>query len=149
MQDLEKFKNEMNLSGKNVYVGNRYAPVYLGDWDNTKEYEPLSIVMNQGDSFVSRGYVPNGVDINNQEYWHSVGVYNAQLARYINDVQDLQANIDETKQQFKNKIWFKDTVTDILNDTNITTGDLVKTLGYYEIDNDTVFSIKNAVDGLA
>ena len=97
MQDLEKFKNEMNLSGKNVYVGNRYAPVYLGDWDNTKEYEPLSIVMNEGDSFVSRGYVPTGVDIHNEEYWHSVGVYNAQVADYkqrVEGVEDLYNTIE-------------------------------------------------------
>ena len=97
MQDLDKFKNEMNLSGKNVYVGNRYAPVYLGDWDNTKEYEPLSVVMNQGDSFVSRGYVPKGVDIQNGEYWHSVGVYNAQVADYKQRVESVESGINDVK----------------------------------------------------
>lgn len=100
MKDLEKFKNEMNLSGKNVYVGNRYAPVYLGDWDNTKEYEPLSIVMNQGDSFVSRGYVPKGVDIHNEYYWHSVGVYNAQLADYKKRVDDIEGIYETLETQF-------------------------------------------------
>ena len=100
MQDLEKFKNEMNLSGKNVYVGNRYAPVYLGDWDNTKEYEPLSIVMNEGDSFVSRGYVPTGVDIHNEEYWHSVGVYNAQVADYKQRVDDIEGIYETLETEF-------------------------------------------------
>ena len=107
MQDLEKFKNEMNLSGKNVYVGNRYAPVYLGDWDNTKEYEPLSIVMNEGDSFVSRGYVPTGVDIHNEEYWHSVGVYNAQVADYkqrVEDVEGLYGTLEDKTNENENNI---------------------------------------------
>ncbi len=48
MQDLDKFKNEMNLSGKNVYVGHRYVPKIMGDWDSTQIYEPLSIVQYQG-----------------------------------------------------------------------------------------------------
>ena len=101
MQDLEKFKNEMNLSGKNVYVGNRYAPVYLGDWDKTKEYEPLSIVIYQGDSFVSRGWVAKDVDIHNEDYWHSIGVYNAQVAAYKQRVEEyieksetIESNVD-------------------------------------------------------
>ena len=95
MQDLNKFKNEMNLSGKNVYVGNRYGPV-LDDtgWDNTKEYEPLTIIQYQGDSYVSRTYVPTGVDISNKDYWYSIGVYDAQVASYRKRVDDLQDALD-------------------------------------------------------
>ena len=91
MQDLEKFKNEMSLSGKNVYVGNRYAPV-LDDtgWDNTKKYEPLTIIQYQGDSYVSRTWVPEGVDITNKDYWYSIGVYNAQVASYKKRVEDVE-----------------------------------------------------------
>ena len=91
MQDLDKFKNEMNLSGKNVYVGNRYAPV-LDDtgWDNTKEYEPLTIIQYQGDSYISRTYVPTGIDILNKDYWYSIGVYNAQIASYRQRVEEVE-----------------------------------------------------------
>lgn len=92
MQDLEKFKNEMNLSGKNVYVGHRYVPKIMGDWDNTQIYEPLSIVQYQGNSFTSRQYVPVGIDINNEEYWASTGNYNAQVENYRQDVKDVKEN---------------------------------------------------------
>ena len=93
MQNLDNFKNEMELSGKNVYVGHRYVPKIMGEWDNTQLYEPLSIVQNQGGSFTSRQYVPVGVDINNEEFWVSTGSYNAQIEHYRQDVADVKTNV--------------------------------------------------------
>ena len=89
MQDLDKFKNEMNLSGKNVYVGHRYKPKMFGEWNNTQIYEPLSIVQYQGNSYTSRQYVPAGIEITNEEYWSSTGNYNAQIEQYRQDVRNL------------------------------------------------------------
>ena len=86
MQDLEQFKNEMNLSGKNVYVGHRYAPKMFGEWNNENIYEPLSIVQYQGASYTSRQYVPVGVEITNEDYWALTGNYNAQIEQYRQDV---------------------------------------------------------------
>ena len=97
MQDLDKFKNEMNLSGKNVYVGHRYVPKIFGDWDNSKLYEPLSVVQYQGNSFTSRQYVPTGVDINNEEYWASTGNYNAQTEQYRQDVVNVKDSFNTLK----------------------------------------------------
>ena len=94
MQDLDKFKNEMNLSGKNVYVGHRYVPKIMGEWDNTKIYEPLSIVQYQGASYTSRQYVPVGVEINNEEFWVVTGNYNAQVEQYRQDVRNLETNVN-------------------------------------------------------
>ena len=94
MQDLEKFKNEMNLSGKNVYVGHRYVPKIMGEWDNTQIYEPLSIVQYQGNSFSSRQYVPVGVELTNEEYWASTGNYNAQIEQYRQDVRNLENDVN-------------------------------------------------------
>ena len=101
MQGLEKFKNEMNLSGKNVYVGHRYVPKLDSDWDNTKLYEPLTIVTYQGNSFTSRQYVPTGVEINNEEYWVSTGNYNAQVEQYRQEVRafDNRIKANETLSQ--------------------------------------------------
>ena len=93
MKDLDKFKNEMNLSGQNVYVGHRYVPKIFGEWDKTKLYEPLSIVQYQGASFTSRQYVPVGVEITNGEYWASTGNYNAQVEQYRQDVQGLNNDL--------------------------------------------------------
>src|SRR5699024_2943233 len=100
MQDLDKFKNEMNLSGQNVYVGHRYKPKMFGEWDKTKLYEPLSIVQYQGNSFTSRQYVPVGIEITNEEFWASTGNYNAQVEQYRQDVVNLGNDINN----FNNEI---------------------------------------------
>ena len=94
MKDLDKFKNEMNLSGQNVYVGHRYVPKIMGDWDKTQIYEPLSIVQYQGNSFTSRQRVPSGVELTNEEYWASTGNYNAQIEQYRQDVRNLESDIN-------------------------------------------------------
>ena len=94
MQDLNKFKNEMNLSGQNVYVGHRYVPKLEGDWDNSKTYEALSIVQYQGNSFTSRQPVPSGVELTNEEFWVSTGNYNAQVEQYRQDVRNLESDIN-------------------------------------------------------
>lgn len=99
MQDLEKFKNEMNLSGKNVYVGHRYVPKIMGDWDNTNIYEPLSIVQYQGASYTSRQYVPVGVEITNEEYWVVTGNYNAQVEQYRQDVRNLESDVNNVNDE--------------------------------------------------
>ena len=101
MQDLDKFKNEMNLSGKNVYVGHRYVPKIMGDWDNTQIYEPLSIVQYQGNSFTSRQFVPSGIEITNEEYWASTGNYNAQIEQYRQDVVNYQKSITAYREESK------------------------------------------------
>ena len=95
MQDLEQFKNEMNLSGKNVYVGHRYKPKMFGEWDKTNLYEPLSIVQYQGASYTSRQYVPVGIEITNEEYWALTGNYNAQVEQYRQDVRNLNTTVSE------------------------------------------------------
>ena len=93
MKDLDKFKNEMNLSGQNVYVGHRYVPKLVGEWDNTNLYEPLSIVQYQGNSFTSRQYVPVGIEITNEEFWVATGNYNAQVEQYRQDVKTFNDNL--------------------------------------------------------
>lgn len=99
MQDLDKFKNEMNLSGKNVYVGHRYVPKIMGEWDNSQIYEPLSIVQYQGNSFTSGQYVPVGVEITDEEYWVSTGNYNAQVEQYRQDVRNLENDVNNINDE--------------------------------------------------
>ena len=89
----------------NRYVGARYVPIFDGDWDNTKQYEPLTIVSYQGDSYTSRGYVPAGININNTTYWAKTGNFNQQVANLADLVTQCQAdlgtavadNIDDTE----------------------------------------------------
>lgn len=74
------------------YIGARYVPIFGRkgedsiEWDNTGTYEPLTIVLYQGNSFTSRQYVPIGIDINNQAYWAETGNYNAQVEQYRREV---------------------------------------------------------------
>ena len=95
MQELDKFKNEMNLSGKNVYVGHRYVPKIFGEWDSKQIYDSLSIVQYKGASYTSRQYVPTGVEITNEDYWVLTGNYNAQVEYYRQDVSDLHDTVNE------------------------------------------------------
>jgi hypothetical protein len=73
------------------YIGSRYVPVFADpiDWDNTKAYEPLTIVTHEGNSYTSKQYVPTGIDIANMSYWALTGNYNAQIEQYRKEVRDI------------------------------------------------------------
>ncbi len=86
--------------GFTEYVGARYVPIFgrLGEetiqWDNSKPYEPLTIVLHEGNSFTSRQYVPVGIEIDNKEYWAETGNYNAQIEQYRNEVLGFDNRLD-------------------------------------------------------
>lgn len=79
------------------YIGARYVPLFADpiDWDNTLEYEPLTVVLDQGASYVSRQWVPAGVDILNTDYWILWADYNAQIAAYRAEVQAYDGRITQ------------------------------------------------------
>ncbi len=99
-QILEEF---FETVGTRQYIGARYVPIFGRkgessiEWDNTGTYEPLSIVLYQGNSFTSRQYVPVGVEITNQEFWAQTGNYNAQVEQYRRDVAAVAEMVDEIK----------------------------------------------------
>ena len=68
------------------YIGARYVPIFDGAWDNTKAYEPLTVVEYQGNSYTSRQAVPTGIAITNEQYWVQTGNYNAQVEAYRQEV---------------------------------------------------------------
>lgn len=88
----------------NRYIGARYVPIFAGAWDNTEEYEPLTIVTYQGDSYTSRGYVPTGVAIDNTQYWAKTGDFNQQVA-------NMQQQLDYLQEQLSTIV--SDTIDDI------------------------------------
>lgn len=63
------------------------------DWDNTKTYEPLTIVYYQGNSYTSRQSVPAGVDITDTTYWALTGNYNAQIEQYRKETASKLSNV--------------------------------------------------------
>ena len=66
------------------YVGARYVPLFAepAEWNINSTYEPLTIVLNEGNSYTSKQYVPVGIQIDNEEYWAQTGNYNAQVEEY-------------------------------------------------------------------
>lgn len=132
-QILEEF---FKVVGTRQYIGARYVPIFGRkgeesiEWDNSAPYEPLTIVLYQGNSYTSRQYVPVGVEITNQEFWALTGNYNAQVEQYRRDVQAfdgrISANataIDAEKTRAENA---EQTLQDGIN-TNATTIDAEKT----------------------
>ena len=70
------------------YIGARYVPLFANpiEWDNTREYEPLTIVTNNGSSYTSKQYVPKGIELTNESFWAVTGNYNAQIEQYRKEV---------------------------------------------------------------
>ncbi len=83
------------------YIGARYVPLFMGDWDNSATYEPLSIVQYQGNSYTSRQSVPVGIEITNTVYWALTGNYNAQVEQYRQEVQTVADSLDDVVAKTK------------------------------------------------
>lgn len=80
------------------YVGARYVPIIVGEWDKTQTYEPLMVVTYQGASYTSRQYVPAGIEITNEKFWALTGNYNAQVEQYRKEVADYKTLADTTEE---------------------------------------------------
>lgn len=81
------------------YIGARYVPIFgrkgetTIEWDNNAPYEPLTIVLHEGNSYTSRQYVPTGIDITNTDFWAETGNYNAQIEQYRKEVESKLATV--------------------------------------------------------
>ena len=82
--------------GVRQYVGARYVPVFANplEWSDTREYEPLTIVTHQGNSFTSMQYVPTGISIADTAYWALTGNFNAQVEAYRAEVRAFDDRIN-------------------------------------------------------
>ena len=74
--------------GVRQYVGARYVPLFAEplEWSDTREYEPLTIVTYQGNSYTSMQYVPTSISIADTAYWALTGNFNAQVEAYRAEV---------------------------------------------------------------
>ena len=70
------------------YIGSRYVPLFADpvEWSSENTYEPLTIVIHQGNSYTSKQAVPKGIDITNEDFWALTGNYNAQVESYRREV---------------------------------------------------------------
>lgn len=83
------------MNENNIYIGNRYVPIVVGEWDKNKAYESLSIVTYSGTSYTSTKNVPPGIEINNTDYWALTGNYNAQVEEYRKETKALVDKVDQ------------------------------------------------------
>ena len=79
----------------NTYIGPRIVPEFVGDWDNTVNYEPLTVVNYNGTSYTSRQYVPAGILPTNTTYWAPSGNFNGQLESLREEVINNTISINE------------------------------------------------------
>lgn len=103
------------------YIGSRYVPKFTDNpesqWTNTVTYEPLTIVLYQGNSYTSRQFVPIGIDINNTNYWAETGNYNAQVEIYRREVRSILP-YDSTPTEGSAKGVTSDGVYNAINDVS-------------------------------
>lgn len=78
------------------YIGARYVPLFADplEWNDTRTYEPLTIVLHKGSSYTSRQFVPIGTDIDNTDYWALTGNYNAQVEQYRQETKEAVVQVD-------------------------------------------------------
>ena len=77
------------------YVGARYIPIFADpvEWDNTREYEYLTMVQHVGETYMSKQDVPIGAPLpdvgqgeESTEYWVHMSNWNAQVETYRQEV---------------------------------------------------------------
>ena len=137
------------------YVGARYVPKLANpvEWQANTSYEAMVIVTYNNSSYTSKIPVPPtvGNPANNPQYWALTGNYNAQVEQYRQETENYTAQVEQYRQETENynaqveqyrketenvKINYSkcfNTATNMIADTSLTEGMIVKTLGYNKI----------------
>ena len=78
------------------YIGARYVPLFADpvEWNAERTYEPLTIVLHEGNSYTSRQFVPQGIGIDNDNFWALTGNYNSQVEEYRKEVLHYAAQVN-------------------------------------------------------
>lgn len=104
--------------GTSMYIGARYVPIFADpvEWDNEREYEPLTIVIHDGSCYTSKCYVPKGAQLppypeGQTKYWVKTSDYNYQFADLKKTVLDLSRLVEQFQKDNK-------TFTDLINGWN-------------------------------
>ena len=82
------------------YIGARYVPLFAepAEWNAERTYEPLTIVLHEGNSYTSKQFVPRGADIDDDEFWALTGNYNSQVEQYRREVKSLDGRTTANEQ---------------------------------------------------
>lgn len=98
----------MSVQANNIYVGARYIPRIMGEYNNETTYEALDIVTSGGVGYISRQPVPAGTAVTNKEYWAMWGSGNAlidaltqRVSTNENDISSLETGLQQTNQNLQ------------------------------------------------
>ena len=104
--------------GTSMYIGARYVPIFADpvEWDDEREYEPLTIVIHDGSCYTSKCYVPKGAPLppypeGQTKYWVKTSDYNYQFADLKKTVLDLSRLVEQFQKDNKE-------FTDLINGWN-------------------------------
>lgn len=129
------------------YIGSRYVPLLADpvEWSSTKEYEPLTIVTHEGNSYTSRQFVPKGMAITNESYWALTGNYNGQVEQYRRETAAMTGRMNALDANITGRMNALD--TEVTNRLNATDGDVTNIENVLPISafsaNETVFDYVN------
>lgn len=117
-----------------TYIGARYTPKYMGEWNKQTEYGPLSVVsVNEDANYVSKKVVPVNTEITNTKYWLKVASWNAQVEQYNQNVNIYRRSVEEYKLAveafYADTIHAYDNKAAMIADTSLKEGETVITCG--------------------
>lgn len=100
----------MPVQANNIYVGARYIPRIMGEYNNETAYEALDIVTSGGVGYISRQPVPAGTAVTNKEYWAMWGSGNAAIDSLTQRVATMKTIFQRLKPVYSKltkscKIW--------------------------------------------
>lgn len=129
------------------YVGARYVPKIMGEWDKNIPYEALSIVTYKGNSFTSKIPVPAKVDIGDGTYWVSTGNYNVQIEEYRKEALEAKQLANNTNTDLQTLKKNQTNINNEINNKINTTTSALDKLKNDVFDGDTPSIITVAKDG--
>lgn len=125
------------------YIGQRYL-MYIpenNEWNINQKYEHFTVVLHEGNSYISRIDVPKGIEITNKKYW-------ALFSNYDINMQNLEEEFNNFKNFYNNEygamkndpkrnitLFIGETNKDaILNENIVKSNQIIPQIeGYYEI----------------
>lgn len=88
------------------YVGKRVVPKHCGAWTKNREYEMLSIVLDEasGESYISRRVVPAGTLLTDEYYWSICSLFSQQIADMGEEFEERQTQISQNNAETLHQI---------------------------------------------
>ena len=112
---------------------------HQGEWDDEKEYDRLSVVLHEGNSYTSKKRVPAGIDILNKDFWVVTGNYNSQVENYRQETIQYKNDTDDVIIQLQDDLDKK--IGDVfVNPVNFGLSDML---------DDNSVSFNNALDSMS